>query len=520
MRCARPWARDFRRSDETQTRQWSLLHPTSLPGGRLGEEAYRFVDWLAAAGQSWWQVLPLGPPDTDGSPYNAASAFAGSPALLAEPRARVTAADVEDFVARHPFWTGDWAAFAGEDALADQVRFEREWSALRALRARARRPHLRRHADLRRCGQRRARRASRAVRARRGRGRAAGQLLGDRPALGQSALRLARAPRDGLPLVDRALPAHVRARRHARIDHFRGFVAYWAIPERHKTAQHGRWRARSRRRARSTRSRAALGDLPLVAEDLGVITPAVVRLRKRARAARGWSSCSGRSAARAKPARARRTTRSSPSSTRRRTTPTRRAAGSTSLPKREREATPLDPREPHWSLIELAHASRAALSIVPAQDVLGLGSAARMNTPGHVDGQLALAARAAGSSPTSSPRDCGNRRRAAIGSPRERPHVAGATRRRLRRAARADGGARRGAARADRAGRAGRRRAGARAPPRARQADRARAHRPADRPGLGVPRAERARRVGYLRRDRPRARASSPGSASSRAGSA
>ncbi len=108
-----------------------LLHPTSLPGGRLGEEAYRFVDWLAAAGQTWWQVLPLGPPDAAGSPYNAASAFAGSPALLAEPRARVTADEVEDFVARHPFWTVDWAAFAGKDAIADQVRFEREWKALR-----------------------------------------------------------------------------------------------------------------------------------------------------------------------------------------------------------------------------------------------------------------------------------------------------------------------------------------------------------------------------------------------------
>src|SRR4051794_35243150 len=108
-----------------------LLHPTSLPGGRLGEEAYRFVDWLASAGQSWWQVLPLGPPDSSGSPYNAASAFAGSPALLAEPRARVTTADVEEFVARHPFWTGDWAAFGGKGALADQVRFEREWNRLR-----------------------------------------------------------------------------------------------------------------------------------------------------------------------------------------------------------------------------------------------------------------------------------------------------------------------------------------------------------------------------------------------------
>ena len=53
-----------------------LLHPTSLPGGRLGEEAQRFVDWLAAAGQQWWQILPLGPPDEHRSPYRSASAFA------------------------------------------------------------------------------------------------------------------------------------------------------------------------------------------------------------------------------------------------------------------------------------------------------------------------------------------------------------------------------------------------------------------------------------------------------------
>ena len=50
-----------------------LLHVTSLPGGRLGEEAYEFVDWLEAAGQSWWQVLPLGPPDPFGSPYTSSS---------------------------------------------------------------------------------------------------------------------------------------------------------------------------------------------------------------------------------------------------------------------------------------------------------------------------------------------------------------------------------------------------------------------------------------------------------------
>ena len=66
------------------------LHITSLPGGRLGPEAYRFVDWLAAAGQSWWQVLPLGPPDRYRSPYKSRSAFAAWPGLLESPRAPAT----------------------------------------------------------------------------------------------------------------------------------------------------------------------------------------------------------------------------------------------------------------------------------------------------------------------------------------------------------------------------------------------------------------------------------------------
>ena len=64
------------------------LHPTSLPGGRLGAEAYAFVDWLAAAGARFWQVLPLNPPDDYGSPYSSASAFAAWAGLLADPDAR------------------------------------------------------------------------------------------------------------------------------------------------------------------------------------------------------------------------------------------------------------------------------------------------------------------------------------------------------------------------------------------------------------------------------------------------
>jgi 4-alpha-glucanotransferase len=361
-----------------------VLHPTSLPGGTLGEEAYRFVDWLAAAGQSWWQVLPLGPPDDTGSPYNASSAFAASPALLAEPRAPVTAAEVEDFVVRHPFWSGDWAAFAGRGSLEDQVRFEREWNALRAY------------------------------------GRERGvRIFGDvpiyvaeggaehvaHPELFTSG-EVAGAPPDSLsklgqhwgnPLYEWS--AH-RATRYrwwterlrrtfelvdmTRIDHFRGFVSYWAIPARHKTAQHGRWRpgpgAELFRAAE-----AELGELPLVAEDLGVITPPVVRLRKElgfpGMVVLQWAFGGSRS----NPHAPRNHEEQSVVYTSTHDTDTGRGWYA-ALPARQRAATGLDPAGPAWGLIEIAHASRAALALIPAQDVLELGSDARMNRPGTAEG--------------------------------------------------------------------------------------------------------------------------------------
>src|ERR687883_900435 len=248
-----------------------LLHPTSLPGGRLGDEAYRFVDWLAAAGQTWWQILPLGPPDEHRSPYKAESAFAGWRGLLAEPKARVAADELEGFVAHHPYWIGDWAAYTGKGDVADQVRFEREWGALRAYAA------------------------ERNVR-----------LLGDVPiyvAEGSADHRahpelfergaVAGAPPDALsatgqlwgnPLYDWGA-ARVegyswwieRFRRTfelvdaVRIDHFRGFVSYWAVPERAKTAKAGRWRPGPGAELFDAVER-ALGPQPLVAENLGVIT--------------------------------------------------------------------------------------------------------------------------------------------------------------------------------------------------------------------------------------------------------
>src|SRR5918996_1639432 len=112
------------------------LHPTALPGGRLGDEAYRFVDWLAAAGQTWWQMLPLGPPGEGGSPYKSPSAFAASPELLARPDAPLSDDELAEFRSREAYWIGDWERFAGDGALAGQVWGNPlyDWPALRRRR--------------------------------------------------------------------------------------------------------------------------------------------------------------------------------------------------------------------------------------------------------------------------------------------------------------------------------------------------------------------------------------------------
>ena len=76
-----------------------LLHPTSLPGrfgiGDLGDAAYRFVDFLAAARQSYWQVLPLSPTGYGDSPYQTLSAFAGNP-MLVSPKKLVETGHLSD----------------------------------------------------------------------------------------------------------------------------------------------------------------------------------------------------------------------------------------------------------------------------------------------------------------------------------------------------------------------------------------------------------------------------------------
>ncbi|MFL5924395.1 MAG: 4-alpha-glucanotransferase [Gaiellaceae bacterium] len=361
-----------------------LLHPTSLPGGRLGEEAYRFVDWLAEAGQSWWQVLPLGPPDEHGSPYRARSAFAGWTGLLAEPRAPVSEDEVEDFVAQHSYWAGEWAAFAGGRALAGQVRFEREWSALRRYAAAK---GIRIFGDLPLYVS------------------DSGADLASHPELFETRL-VAGAPPDeysgtgqlwGNPTY-RWRVARLEGYRWwierfrrtfelvdlTRLDHFRGFVSYWAVPARAKTARSGRWR-RGPGIEPFEAARRELGELPLVAEDLGSVTPAVYTLRDRLGIAGMVVLQFGFAGGRSNPHRPENHRENAVVYTGTHDHDTALGWWS-SLSPRARGKTGLDTSNPAWSLVELALASRPRLAIVPVQDVLGLGSDARLNTPGRRDG--------------------------------------------------------------------------------------------------------------------------------------
>jgi 4-alpha-glucanotransferase len=362
----------------------------SLPGGTLGDDALRFVDWLADAGQRWWQILPFGPPDRWGSPYAAASAFAGSATWLHDPAAPVTADDIEAFVAGHPFWSGSWASFAGAGALADQVRFDREWRRVRA------------HA------------AARGVR-----------IFGDMafavapgsadhvcfPELFKSGVVGGVPPDDwsadgqrwGTPVYDWAA---IRAQGYrwwierfrralelvdaVRIDHFRGFVAAWEIPERNHTARAGRW-VRGPGRALFDAAASTLGAVPVVAENLGLITPAVERLRHELHLPGTVVLQFAFADHLEQP----------PSSTVDRDTVVytgthdndttvgwwaQASDAQRASVERAVRARGWSDAEPHWLLMRLALDSPGVLAVVPAQDVLGLDSSARTNVPGRAAG--------------------------------------------------------------------------------------------------------------------------------------
>ncbi|MGD8555743.1 MAG: 4-alpha-glucanotransferase [Chromatiales bacterium] len=300
-----------------------LLHPTSLPSGRLDGDAERWLDLLADAGISVWQVLPLGVTHEDHSPYQCLSAFAMSPRLFGEmAAAHIDAADFERWKESQHHWLVDFALFmiireqqhsAPWYSWPDALRL-RDPDALAALTSEY-------AADIagvceqqylchRRWAQIRDYARERGI-----------LLFGDMPIFVAYDSADIWANPDLFLLNDDLTPEYVagvppdyfsetgqrwgnphfdwdqmqlddfawwmqRFAHHfdlfdlVRIDHFRGLEAVWMIPESSPTAVDGFWQKTSGDALLAT-LRNRIGELPLVAEDLGIITPEVVDLRKK-----------------------------------------------------------------------------------------------------------------------------------------------------------------------------------------------------------------------------------------------
>ncbi len=455
-----------------QRRAGILLHVTSLPGGvgsgDLGPEAHRFVEFLAASAISVWQVLPLGPTHSDGSPYQCLSVHAGNPLMISiewlqergwlepvRPAAGETPVeyragclqrawegfqrsapeqeqgDLREFVARHgEAWLDDFALYMALRAEQDERAWmhwpqelrDRQPQALEQARERLReamesirfqqylffrqwhelREHARQHGVL---------------------------LFGDMPIFvahdsadvwahrdyfsvdeqgaaysvagvppdyfsatgqlwGNPLYNWERMRQDGFEWWTGRMRTQLELFDFVRIDHFRGFEACWEIPGGAETAVEGRWvKAPGEELLQALHE--AFHSLPLVAEDLGVITPEVEALRNRfglpgmkiLQFAFGGDATN--------PYLPHNHERSSVVYTGTHDNDTT-LGWYTSLGEGERghiSAYLGHPgEEMPWPLIRAALASVACLAMLPLQDVLELGSEHRMNTPGTMEG--------------------------------------------------------------------------------------------------------------------------------------
>lgn len=348
-----------------------LLHPTSLPGrygiGDLGEAAYRFVDFLAESGQSWWQVMPLGPTGYGDSPYQSFSAFAGNPLLLSVdwlasdglidetvleetprfPNDRVDFGAVQEwkmgllrvayerfkdsapaeehqryvaFVEQNRYWLEDYALF-----IALKKHFNKPWNewdaGIRSYDSRAVaewRETLAGEVALERLLQYLFWKQWDSLKAY-ARSKGVG-IIGDLPIFvaydsadvwahtdlfymdeagnptvvagvppdyfsetgqrwGNPLYRWDRLAQRGFDWWVARLQVAFQQFDVVRLDHFRGFEAYWEIPASEETAVNGRW-VKAPGQALFSAVRHHLGDVSIIAENLGVITPEVEALRK------------------------------------------------------------------------------------------------------------------------------------------------------------------------------------------------------------------------------------------------
>ncbi len=348
-----------------------LLHITSLPGrfgiGDLGPEARKFADFLAAAGQTYWQVLPLGPTGYGDSPYQAFSAFAGN-VLLISPEDLVEDGlltgdyleDLPEFATERVDYGGvyEWKSRMLAEVCSERAewpkqireelkRFEAEngwWlddnALFTALRKRNGHKAWFEWPDSLKLREPGALAAARSQYAEDVEQEKAQQflffrqlerlreyirelgikLIGDVPLFvaldsadvwcNQDKFQLdadgspkfvAGVPPDyfsskgqlwGNPLYDwdrmredgfgwwtARFEFAMRMFDVVRIDHFRGFCGVWAVPGKNKTAVNGSWTTDPGHEV-FTAVKAALGELPFIAEDLGHITPDVVALRE------------------------------------------------------------------------------------------------------------------------------------------------------------------------------------------------------------------------------------------------
>jgi 4-alpha-glucanotransferase len=470
-----------------------LLHVTSLPGpygcGTLGREAGEFIDFLAGSGQSYWQVLPLGPvcPHWRFSPYSSPSAFAGNEMLaspepllaegwldapeVAEGReegpgdfcdlgaaaqrnsAWLAKAGRRFFEGAGPAQAGAFARFCAEEkgwlddyslfrALAE--RFQTfQWSAWPGAIARREPGAVARWRDeLQEPVRRRQFEQfvffSQWLDMKRRANRQGMRLIGDIPfyvnfesadawshpeifqldeGTGLPA-SVAGVPPDyfspsgqrwGNPLYrwrqgatelhpatmawwTRRIGHLLRLVDVLRIDHFRGFDTYWAIPASEPTATKGRWH-QGPGSAFFDHLRRELGELPLVAEDLGEITPAVGALRDQL----GFPGMKILQFAfdgqRGNPYLPHNFSQDNClvyTGTHDNNTSNGWFYGPETDEATKRyvlDYMNLGHRDEfHWQFIRLAMQSVARLAVFPVQDVLGYGERFRMNTPGTVDG--------------------------------------------------------------------------------------------------------------------------------------
>jgi len=348
-----------------------LLHPTSLPGpygiGDFGPEAYRFVDWLHAAGQKLWQVLPLNPTGYADSPFQCFSASAGNPMLISLERlceqgclsrndlrslpmfplesvdygqaidfkmpllqkaaanfAASGSSDVkrkfDDFCEKNGDWLNDFAIFMAvkvahelvawtfwpSDIAARQPEAVKRWSEKLAAAIEAQKffqfAFFQQWQELREYGRERGIRiigdipiyvahdsadvwANRQFFLLDEKGNPQ-KIAGVPPDYFSATGQLWGNPIYNWPLLKQTgykwwvgrIGAAFRLYDFLRIDHFRGFEAYWEVPGGEETAQNGRW-VKGPGRELFAVLRQELGDLPIIAENLGVITPEVEAIR-------------------------------------------------------------------------------------------------------------------------------------------------------------------------------------------------------------------------------------------------